>query len=697
MISRDHGQSFEEEDHEEEGYEESEGSERPTEPHLPTPNARDNEASALLISASDKAGMEGIDRERINAILLRESGNSTFMQRQRKMDENTNQKIADMKRRLDDKDDASGKKDWRKELEQSTIDPLLRQYQSQRQAFSTCVVIDMDGFFISCHILSLPHLAHIPACVGGTSMISTSNYAARKYGVRAAMPGYLGSTLVKELSGGKETLTFVKSDFDLYKRKSGEVRAVLEEYDPNLSMYSLDEAYMDIGPYLKILLSSRGCKSHDAIRSMLLDEVNQRKEDDAHNNAESFHTAAQQLLNSIRQRVKNATGLTCSAGLASNFLLAKVASDVNKPNGQCFVGSSEAEILAFANPLSIRKISGIGRVTEKMLRGVCEVETVKDLYDHRAEVYFLFKPASANFMMRASIGYAETGKHRDSSGEEGNGDNSGVDTDEATTRKGISHERTFSPTSSWSDLCNKLETIVQALVHDLKQRNLKPKTITLKVKLANFDILTRAVTLEVALFQPGNHQRSPRDILDISVNLLKESKRAHTSKNDTVPFAVRLLGVRCSNFQAETDNQTSLDRFRGSTMMSPHAKLDNSSRASSDEKSITPIKTNPYTTSAKPDGVVTSSPKPSGTKKAGNTERALANAGDATSNQQCPLCGTVLQTTKYNNAQINAHIDSCLNASTVKEIAREETVSADLKEQEKAKNKKRSLVDFFNT
>jgi DNA polymerase kappa len=98
MISRDHGQSFEEEDHEEEGYEESEGPERPTEPHLPTPNARDNEASALLISASDKAGMEGIDRERINAILLRESGNSTFMQRQRKMDENTNQKIADMKR-----------------------------------------------------------------------------------------------------------------------------------------------------------------------------------------------------------------------------------------------------------------------------------------------------------------------------------------------------------------------------------------------------------------------------------------------------------------------------------------------------------------------------------------------------------------------------------------------------------------------
>ncbi|KAK1738411.1 hypothetical protein QTG54_011080 [Skeletonema marinoi] len=99
-------------------------------------------------------------------------------------------------------------------------------------------------------------------------MISTSNYVARKYGVRAAMPGYLGSTLVKEISEGKETLTFVKSDFKLYKRKSAEVKAILEEYDPKLKMYSLDEAYMDMMPYLEVKMSNN-TMTHEAITKHL--------------------------------------------------------------------------------------------------------------------------------------------------------------------------------------------------------------------------------------------------------------------------------------------------------------------------------------------------------------------------------------------------------------------------------------------
>ena len=179
-------------------------------------------ASALMVAASAKAGMEDIDRERINAILLRESGNSSFMERQRKMDENSNKRIKEMKQRLAEKDsNATTNRNWRSEMERSDIDPQIENYKSQRRPLSTCVVIDMDSFFISCHILNQPHLAHIPACVGGTSMISTSNYVARRYGVRAAMPGYLGSTLVKEISEGKESLTFVKSDFNLIQKKVG--------------------------------------------------------------------------------------------------------------------------------------------------------------------------------------------------------------------------------------------------------------------------------------------------------------------------------------------------------------------------------------------------------------------------------------------------------------------------------------------
>ena len=278
-------------------------------------------AKALIISASDKAGMQNIDRERINAILMRESGNSAFIQRQKKMDEKNDKKINDMKRKLQERD-ATGE-DWRRQLLHSTINPLIQTYQSRRRTRSTCAVIDMDGFFISCHILHNPHLANIPACVGGSSMISTSNYIARRYGVRAAMPGYLGSMLVKELSSGKESLTFVKSDFELYKRKSAEVKTVLQEYDPHLKMYSLDEAYMDIGPYVDLKLLKNEMSHEDIQSAMMRNKITEEYDIQSTSACEHYHVTAQNLLHLIRQKVKDVTGLTCSAGLASNFLLAK--------------------------------------------------------------------------------------------------------------------------------------------------------------------------------------------------------------------------------------------------------------------------------------------------------------------------------------------------------------------------------------
>lgn len=131
-----------------------------------------NDAKALLISASDKAGMQNIDRNRINAILLRESGDSAFIRRQRELDDKSEARIRDMKKRLRDKDSVvtSDGYDWRKALIRSTIDPLLQSYRKKRRRRSTCAVIDMDGFFISCHTLIDPTLADVPACVGGTSM-----------------------------------------------------------------------------------------------------------------------------------------------------------------------------------------------------------------------------------------------------------------------------------------------------------------------------------------------------------------------------------------------------------------------------------------------------------------------------------------------------------------------------------------------
>lgn len=449
----------------------------------------------------------------------------------------------------------------------------------------------------------------------------------------------------------------------------------------------------------------------------------------------TIHEAAQNLLHTIRQHVKNVTGLTCSAGLASNFLLAKIASDINKPNGQYFVGPSETQILQFVNPLPIRKVNGVGRVMEKTLRAVFGIETVRDLYEKRAEVYFSFKKASATFLMRACIGYAEGMHHGGGSttNEEGGGTEQ-----EALHRKGISHERTFSPTSSWSDMCTRLEGITLSLVHDLRERKLKPKTITLKVKLANFDILSRATTRAVALFQNCNDRQSARDLVNIVVNLLKEAKRdyeyggggkkgkiasssASVPNSGPSPFSLRLLGVRCSNFQLERDNQSSLDQYRTRTVgqldddadilpddlketrdndrlavknpYSPRVKnpycispkaMARSENALVDQTKIsdTSSKRALYTSHGPKHGIGTMPPETSGVKKIMSSRQI-----------QCPICQKHFQSNQHDNAEINAHIDACLNAMTVKHLAKEETRCADAR----TRKKKRRLADFFTS
>src|SRR3569623_278827 len=157
-------------------------------------------ASALVNAACDKAGMEGIDRNKIDEIILRVSGNSLYMQQQRKRDEKVNQKIAELQERL--KLETTETPLWKQQL-QDQIDQVIPTILSQRPIRSSCVVVDMDMFYMACELLSRPELKDKPACVGG-SMITTSNYVARKYGVRSAMAGYIGDKMVQELSQGRE-------------------------------------------------------------------------------------------------------------------------------------------------------------------------------------------------------------------------------------------------------------------------------------------------------------------------------------------------------------------------------------------------------------------------------------------------------------------------------------------------------------
>ncbi|CAI5993794.1 unnamed protein product [Closterium sp. NIES-65] len=145
-----------------------------------------------------------------------------------------------------------------------------------------------------------------------------------------------------------------------------------------------------------------------------------------------------QVAEELRHKVHAHTGLTCSAGVAANRMLAKVCSDINKPNGQYVLPFDREAILSFISSLPIRKIGGVGKVTERLLRGVLGVKVCADIITHRGALLALFSPISAEFFLQAALGIGGSG-----------------DVEEGP-RKSISCERTFSPLSAEPAILNKL-------------------------------------------------------------------------------------------------------------------------------------------------------------------------------------------------------------------------------------------------
>ena len=617
-------------------------------------------ASALVIAATDKAGMDGIDRATIDKIILRESGSTFYMQQQRKRDQQVNERIEQIREKLKKEEEKNPA--WRPALQRS-VDKELSEAVKKRPVRSTCVVVDMDMFFMACELLTRPDLADKPACVGG-SMITTSNYVARRYGVRSAMAGWIGDKLVEELSGGKETLIHLDSNFELYKEKSAIVKQVLAEYDPMLSMHSLDEAFLDLAPYLALRMTKKW--THHQIREELLKQstrAQKRKSSQSdHAWSESLcllssfpsrlcrqHVA--EVMEDMREKVHHETGgLTCSAGLAPNFLLAKIASDRNKPNGQCLVDPDHDSVTQFLHPLPTRKICGIGRVTEKTLQAF-GIKTVQDLNRERALVRLLFKPVSAGFLLRASAGCASS-------------DDRTVDDSNVHGQKGISRERSFQARDSWTEINSTLEDIARLLSTDMKKKNLWAHTITVKVKLHTFDVFSRARSMPHSVYL-----HDAEDLVLHATELLREIR--NTMKN-AAQFSVRLLGIRCSNFRGEENaGQVNIDQFL-------------------EPRTVSPIsgRTREQGTAAS-----TLDSKHTGEKN----EKGVHESGFAGQAQEspdisfvyCPICQAGFPADK--NFELNRHIDACLSGRVVRRVLREQ----DDESRTKKPHRKRRITDFY--
>ncbi|KAG2182457.1 hypothetical protein INT43_007387 [Umbelopsis isabellina] len=418
---------------------------------------------------STSAGLQAVDKNKINEIIYEISKGTPFFENERKKDAAVTERIDALlaKHEKIKNDDLSN--------ELIVVDKMMKALEEERDLSQHIIHIDMDAFYASVEELDQPHLKNVPMAVGGMGMLCTSNYEARKFGVRSAMPGYIAVKLCPELK-------IIPLNFTKYRAASQKVRAVFERYDPHFCPMSLDEAYLNITNFL----------------------------------ASTTKTPAE-VVQEIRDRICEETGLTASAGIAANKTLAKICTDMNKPNGQFYLENNLNDIRDFVRPLSIRKIPGVGRVTERVLNAL-KVNTCGDIYPQRAMLYKLLSEVSFNFLLRAHMGLGSTS----------------VDTQ--YIRKSISVERTFRTLSSRTDLYIKLKDISRKLAQDLEGKKLCGKTIGLKIKLTSFEVKTRAKTL------PGNIFKQ-EDIEKYAGQLLEKE----------LPVSLRLMGVRLSTLSSRDD------------------------------------------------------------------------------------------------------------------------------------------------
>jgi len=223
-------------------------------------------------------------------------------------------------------------------------------------------------------------------------MISTANYVARKYGVRSAMPGFIGKVLCSEPAPGSSLppaeLVFVGSGFGDYGHVSTQVKGLLREFDPYLRSGGIDEAYLDITDYMaenrlgaEAVAERIRARIREAEYTFLADPAVRRK------------------------------GLTCSCGVAPNRRLAKVCSDINKPDGQFLLPPDRGAVLLFVSTLPIRKVGGIGRVSERMLHEVFGVDTCGQVLEKRAEIAAMCHKGTAEFLFGVGLGLGGTSSH----------------------------------------------------------------------------------------------------------------------------------------------------------------------------------------------------------------------------------------------------------------------------------------------
>lgn len=492
--------------------------------------------------ASNKAGVAA-DRRMVADFVYERSKNSQYTLHQRELDarqqarsEATVRRLGALEARMSDAERAA-------ELRRAAA--RLAALESCRSLGRTFCVVDMDAFYAAVEIRDRPHLRQKPVAVGSPGMVSTANYVARLYGVRSAMPGFIAQEMVRRpgLVGARmppDELVLVPPDFAKYRQAAEETRAVLREYDAEMRAHTLDEAYLDLTAYLQ----ASGADPETVVAEM-------------------------------RRRVTERTGLTCSAGIGPNPMLAKIASDDQKPDGQSRVLPTVQAVLEYIEHLPLRRVAGVGKVLERQLKLMLEVSTCGELRRAAARVLRAFEGRKTrDFLLRISLGL---------SGEEVN-EEEGTEIGEVG-RKSLSSERTFSAKTSPDDLRSQLHDLCLAVAEEMASSvpPLAAKSLSLKMKTCSFEVKTCSFvsqhfigfpSSDCAPVERGNGARSedlaggePPASVDPGVASVASGlyRALLPLLEEQMPCSLRLMGVRVSQFRSARQvlqrGQQQLGRF----------------------------------------------------------------------------------------------------------------------------------------
>jgi len=335
--------------------------------------------------------------------------------------------------------------------------------------------VDMDAFYASVEQRDRPELRGRPVVVGGDptgrGVVAAASYEARRFGIRSAMPAARAARACPEA-------VFLRPRFEVYRAVSRQIHAIFRGYTPHIEPLSLDEAYLDV-------TETRRCRG-----------------------------SATLMARDIKAAIREVTGLIASAGVSYNKFLAKLASDVDKPDGLYVIDPSAAE--GFVAGLPVGEFHGVGPATERRMREH-GITTGRDLRCHALhELVDWFGKAGRHYYQIAR----------------------GIDERPVVSqrvRKSLGHETTFaSDLSGRGEVEAALPPLAERVAADLGARELSARTVTLKVKYADFVQITRRQTFGRPLSSAAELAGALQPLLDAT----EVGRRP-----------VRLLGVTCSSLE----------------------------------------------------------------------------------------------------------------------------------------------------